>query len=161
MYLIGITFGLVIAYFFLGFLFSQLFQSKFTKFNTNYIFSAVAIFWLSIAGYFLVELIPDPEMANRVLHAYGGGFLATLVCFLSIKDTNLKLNKLQFSVISILTVTTLGVGNEIVEYFLQNYAGFSFFSTTPNETWHDLISNLVGTLIGVLSLVWFVPRVKA
>jgi drug/metabolite transporter superfamily protein YnfA len=157
MYLLAISVCLVVAYFILGLVYGQFFNNKFPEFSSKSLFSVAAIFLLSILGYIFVFNIPDPEFSNRVLHAYGGGFLATLVCFLALRDTQININKFQFFVITISTVTTLGVGNEILEFYLQNYAGFTFFSTTPNSTWHDLISNLIGNIIGIGTLICFVP----
>jgi hypothetical protein len=97
-----------------------------------------------------------PEFSNRVLHAYGGGFMAFLVCFLVVRDSKLSLTKFQFFIFSFLIVAALGVANEILEFFLQNYAGM-IFSSHINDTWYDLMSNTIGSLIAT---VCFVPCIK-
>jgi hypothetical protein len=158
MYLLAITISLIIAYFGLAVIFPLFFKSKLPTLNSRCFVSILFIFVLSVAGYQVAGSIADPELSNRVLHAFGGGFMASLVCFLAIQDTKLSLTKFQFLVITGLTVTTLGVANEILEFFLQNYAGFTFFSVTPNDTWYDLISNAIGT---VVAIGMFIPFIKS
>ena len=83
--------------------------------------------------------------------------MAIVVCFLAIKDSGVRVRKFQFLIISILVATALGVMNEILEFFLQNYFGF-ISSATVNDTWLDLISNTVGILIATTILTPFVDN---
>jgi len=123
------------------------------------IISLFIIFLISFLVYIIAFRIPNEQLSNRFLHAFGGGFLAFLICFLIVKNTNLQLTKFQFFIFSFLLVTAMGVTNEILEFFLQNYAGF-IFSASVNDTWLDLISNAVGALIAGAVLVPFVNRTK-
>lgn len=154
MYLLAITTSLCVSYFILFALFPFFFENKFVRLNSRTLLSIGILLFLSFLGYFIAFSISDPELSNRFLHGFGGGFMALLVCFLVLRDTGIQLRKFQFVIFSFLVVTTLGVGNEILEFFLQNYIGMTFAIST-NDTWLDLISNTVGTLLGALILAPF------
>lgn len=111
--------------------------------------SILAIFTTSILVGIAVMMIPDYEWGNRIQHAIGGGFIAYLVCFLVARDLKLKLGWLQFVSFSFLVVCALGVANEILEFYLQNFAGM-LMARSINDTWLDLISNTIGALAGAL-----------
>lgn len=155
MYLVAITLSLCISYFTLSFIFPFFLENRLLKIGLKSLVSIGLIFILSFLGYFIAFNIQDSELGNRFLHGFGGGFMALLVCFLVVKDSGLQIRKFQFIFLSLLTVTALGVANEILEFFLQNYAGMTF-STSVNDTWLDLISNTVGMLIAVISFTPFV-----
>jgi hypothetical protein len=112
---------------------------------------------LSIVSYWISFLIPDVQFSNRFLHAFGGGFLGFLVCFLAVKDNNLKIDRFRFFVFSFLIVIALGVANELMEFILQTYTHF-IFSPTSTDTWLDLASNLVGIILAAAIFVPFVSR---
>jgi|SRR3989344_6915146 len=95
---------------------------------------------------FVAALISDPQLANRVLHALAGGFMAFVTCYLVVRDSGIPISRFQFFIIAALTVTMLGVGNELVEFGLQEWTGH-IFSPTTIDTWQDLTSNTVGILI--------------
>jgi hypothetical protein len=111
---------------------------------------------LSFFGYFVAFAIQDQELSNRFLHAFGGGFLGFLTCFLAAKDSSVVINKFQFFIFSVLIVIALGVANEILEFLLQNYVGI-VFATSVNDTWLDLISNTIGIFI---ASAIFIPLVR-
>ena len=97
----------------------------------------------------------DPWWSNRLLHAIGGGVLASVVCFLAVRDSNVSLSKLQFFILNFLIVAALGVTNELAEFFLQTYFTISF-ATSVEDTWLDLTSNCIGTLLaGTVITVFF------
>ncbi len=54
------------------------------------------------------------ELSNRVLHVFGGGFLAFLICFLAALDSRVRIRRFQFFLFSFLIVIALGVANEIL-----------------------------------------------
>jgi ABC-type Fe3+-siderophore transport system permease subunit len=155
LYAIVITVGLVAAYFGIAFLLSFFFTGKRPIFTRNSLVSVGIIGILSAAGYVVAFTISDPEVGNRILHGFGGGFMALLVCFFVIKDTRLQINKFQFFVISFLLVTSLGVANEILEFFLEQHLHLVF---VPHiyDTWFDLMSNTVGVITGLLVCTPFV-----
>ncbi|MDB5239366.1 MAG: hypothetical protein JWO00_701 [Candidatus Parcubacteria bacterium] len=157
MYLLTITASLVAAYFILYAFFPFFFGQKLERPGARSIISVLIIVILSFAGYAVVLHTRDLEMGNRILHGFGGGFVAFLVCFLAVRDSRISITKFQFAVLGSLIVTGLGVANEIVEYFLQNYGGMVFLRTT-NDTWLDLMSNTVGIIIALAVLVPFVGR---
>lgn len=116
---------------------------------------------ICISLIFTISLgVPDRGFGNRLLHAFGGGFLSFLICFLVVRDSGLKITRLQFFIFSLFVVTFLGVTNEIAEFFLQNYLAFHF-ADTINDTWLDLISNTVGALIGSVCFVPFIKSAKS
>lgn len=155
MYLIAITFSLCVAYTILLFLFPVVCGLKSFGLSAKSIRSLTVIFLLSFIGYAVAFNISDPEMSNRFLHGFGGGFMSYVVCFLAVKDSRIVINRFRFFILSILFVTGLGVVNEILEFFLQNYLGL-IFATSINDTWLDLISNTVGLLIAGILLTPFV-----
>ena len=104
----------------------------------------------------LTASISDSLIENRLQHALGGGFLTFFVSFLAWRSSGVTVNRFQFFFFGFLLATALGVANEILEFFLQNYASLHFASTI-NDTWLDLVSNVVGLLVA--SAV-FVPLVK-
>lgn len=155
-YLISITFGLCLGYFIFIALLPYLFDKKIARVGKVDIASVILVGILSLSSYFLVNKINNIEISNRILHA-SGSFFAFLVCYLVVRNSNLNLNKLQFFIFCAMVVTTLGVGNEIVEFFLQNYFGL-VAATSINDTWLDLISNTVGLLIAAVIFTPFINR---
>lgn len=159
MYLLAITSSLCISYFILFFLFPYFFESRLTKVSPKSTSSIAMILILSMLGYFIAFNIQDPELGNRFLHGFGGGFMALFVCFLAARDSSVHVKRFQFVLFSLLVVTALGVANEILEFILQNYIRM-VFSISINDTWLDLISNTVGMLIAVIGLTPFINKKK-
>ena len=157
MYLILISVSLCISYLALFFIFPELFNQERRKIESSSFVSILLILLLSFLGYFITFNISDVELSNRFLHGFGGGFMAFLVCFFVARDTKLKINKFQFFILSILIVTALGVANEILEFLLQNFAGF-IIAVTINDTWLDLVSNSVGSLLAAACFVPFINK---
>lgn len=157
MYLIILTIGLCISYFIILFLFTFFFRNQLPIVNKHSLQSVFIIVAGSFVTYAISFNIPDPQLSNRILHVLGGGFLSVGICFLVVKDARLFISRFQFFMFSFLVITAMGVGNEIFEFFLQNYSYF-IFSTNPNDTWLDLISNTVGIFIGLIFFVPFITK---
>jgi len=157
MYLLIITAGLCLTYFVLYFLFSIFFKNSTTVLNSKAMVSVLYIVLGSFLSYVVSTNISNLQLANRVLHALGGGAVGMLICFLVVRDSKLKINRFQFFVFSFLIVMTLGIANETIEYFLQTYAHY-IFAPTPTDTWLDLISNLTGALAAGVILTPFVNK---
>lgn len=157
MYLLLITVAMCLAYVVLYFLFSFFFKNKFTPITGKSFISIFLIIIVSFIAYTASLGVADPELGNRIMHMFGGGFLAFMVCFLVAKDSKLAINKFQFFIFSFLIVIALGVANEIAEFFLQNFA-YLRFSSSINDTWLDLISNVIGALIAAVCFVPFLKR---
>ena len=83
--------------------------------------------------------------------------MSFFICFRVVRDSRLLISKFQFFVFSVLVVTAMGVGNEIVEFVLQNYMPL-VFSVDINDTWLDLISNGLGMLLGAALFTFLVYR---
>jgi len=151
---------MVAAYVFLFYTSQLFFKNSITsKLHNKSVHSIIYIVVLDALAYWLSLNISDIQLSNRVLHAFGGGFLAFFVCFRVAKDAKLPVNKFQFFVASSLIVISLGVANEIIEFFLQNYSNLHIvFAPTINDTWLDLVSNTVGAFI---ASVCFVPFIKS
>ncbi|MFA5829637.1 MAG: hypothetical protein WC843_04030 [Candidatus Gracilibacteria bacterium] len=157
MYLLLLTIAMCLAYVVLYFLFSFFFKNKFTPITGKSFISIFLIIIVSFIAYTASFGVADPELGNRIMHMFGGGFLAFMVCFLVVKDSKLAINKFQFFIFSFLIVIALGVANEIAEFFLQNFA-YLRFSSSINDTWLDLISNVIGALIAAVCFVPFLKR---
>ena len=117
--------------------------------------SILYIVLLSLLIHIISFSITDIALGNRILHAFGGGFLAFLMCWLVVRDTKIQITRFQFFVFSFLIVTALGVGNEILEFIMQSITG-TIFAPTILDTWLDLCSNTVGALIAAAC---FVPAI--
>jgi drug/metabolite transporter superfamily protein YnfA len=154
-HLLTITLGLCLCYFALFFALPLFFEKEIVKISKKSVISISAIILFSLFVYYLNSVILDSEIANRVLHAFGGGFLAFMVCFLVVKDGRFPITKFQFIIFTVLFVTALGVANEIIEFFLQNYAGM-VMANSINDTWLDLVSNLFGVIIAGIVFTPFV-----
>lgn len=162
MYLLALTLGLCLVYFILFFLFPYFFNGTLPNITSRALRSVVIILIASGLSFVIAGMIPDRELGNRVLHGLGGGWVAFLICFLAVKDSRLSITGFQFFILSALIVTALGVGNEILEFFVQQYFSFIHFvfSVGPLDTWLDLISNTVGILVGAVCFVPFINRKK-
>ena len=143
-------------YLVLYFLVPSFFGFTIKQFNKNYVRSLMLIITTSIIGFAIAFSVTDSELSNRILHGFGGGFVSFFACFLVVKDTSLNLSRLQFFILSFMMVATLGVANEIIECVLQYYGNLSF-AATIYDTWYDLISNTIGSLIAA---VIFVPLIR-
>lgn len=159
-YLLLLTFLFAIIYLVLFFGLPKFFGRPGAKLDKRSLFSIALIALLSLGFYFISYTIPDLQLANRFLHAFGGGFLAGLTCFLAVRDSRLQLTKFQCFIITFLIVTALGVGNELLEFFFQTTTG-EIFSDTTIDTWLDLTSNTVGALLSLACFTPFVSRHKA
>ncbi len=159
MYLLLITFGMCLTYICLFFLFSFFFKNTITPLNRTFLYSFFYIIIFSFIVFSISFGIPNHELGNRILHTFGGGFLSFFVCFLVVKDSNLQIRRFQFFVFSFLIAMSLGIFNEIIEFFLQNYAHI-IFAITPHDTWLDLMSNCLGALIASICFVPFVKNAK-
>jgi len=157
LYLFAITVGLGVIYVVLLFFLPALFNLPRRAWRAIDLWPIGPIIIVSLFGYLVASFMPDLEVSNRFIHGFGGGFMATLVCFFAVRVSQLGLNRFQFFFIAALIVSTLGVGNEVLEFFLQKYTTLPF-AQSIDDTWLDLVSNTVGLLIG---LAIFTPFVKA
>ena len=146
MYLAIVAVALCAMYFLLSFALARFFGWEKPDFSLRTLYSLSAI--LVTAGITLVVMfqIDDREIANRIEHIFGGGFLGFLVCYLVARDAAKKITYFQLFVLGFLTVTALGVGNEILEFVAQEHFGI-VLAKDLNDTWLDLVSNMLGTLL--------------
>lgn len=147
MYILFITIGLGFIYRFLFYFFPLFFNQDVKNKKTDFLSSFLIIAALSLIIYFAASYLPNEWWGNRLLHFMGGGFLPFLVCFLAAKNSGQQITRFQFLVFSMLVVMALGIGNEIIEFFLQHYFHLTF-ARTVDDTWLDLASNLLGTISG-------------
>ncbi len=136
----------IAAYFVLLFLFPYFFRQPLPRVARRSVQSLAYVVIVTSFFFIVSAVVPDEDFGNRILHSLGGGFVAMLICFYAARDSKVRISKFQFFVLSFLLVTALGVGNEIAEFFGQNYAGL-VFAPNINDTWLDLISNTVGLLL--------------
>jgi hypothetical protein len=152
MYVAFVALGLCFFYFVLSYGLAIFFSWDWPRFTWRTMYSLAIILVTATAVIVAVESAPSLELANRIQHAFGGGFLAFLTCFLVAKDMGRPITRFQFFVLSFLIVTALGVANEIFEFVMQDFFGF-YFAKHLNDTWLDLVSNTVGALTAALILV--------
>ena len=128
--------------------FNLFFRSGFIPWRNVSFRSIAVLLFTCVAVAILLHFISDTFWNNRFQHALGGGFIAYLVCFLAATDSKVRMSRFQFAILGVLIVTSLGVANEILEFFLQNYLGL-LMAASINDTWLDLISNTVGATVGL------------
>jgi len=159
MYFVLVIVALISLYFVLPLFYALFFNQQLPSFSQLTLRSISIIVVASLLIIAVIVNIPEP-FSNRIQHAVLGGFMAFLVCFLAVKDSALSINKFQFFTLSAFVVTTLGVGNEIMEFIVQEYLPIIHFvfAATITDTWLDLVSNTVGILIAALC---FVPLYKS
>ena len=145
------------AYVAVFFVFPYFFGAKAPKLGMQSVYSILKILAVFLLFFVLSEVVQDEELGNRILHSMAGGFTALVMCFYAASDSKVVITSFQFSVFSFLLVTTLGVGNEIAEFFGQRYTSL-VFAPHINDTWLDLISNTVGALLGMAVLVPFFKK---
>ncbi len=157
MYVFIVALGLCVMYFVFSYCLARFFQWENPKFTMRQsVRSLGLIFLLASIVFIAMNIVEDRQIANRIEHAFGGGFLAFMVCYLVARDMARPITRFQFFVLSFLVVTALGVANEILEFFAQEYFGV-VLAKNLNDTWLDLISNTIGAFIGAAA---FVPLLK-
>ena len=155
MYHTLLVLGLCLAYVLLAHGFAWFFKTGPVRLSWR---SATIIALVAIASDALGASVTDWQIANRVLHIFGGGFTAYLAALFAARAAGLAIGRARLIVVIAFVVTALGVGNELVELALQRYAHFRF-AVGPLDTWFDLTSNTVGIALGALLLTPFVlPR---
>jgi hypothetical protein len=160
-YLFFLTVAISLSYFPIRYLLHYFFKnSRPPALTINWLISCLIILVVSLLVYLINYSIEDVELGNRIIHAFGGGFLAYLVCFLAAKDSQLSVDNLKFFIFAFMLVMTLGIVNEVAEYFLQNHLNFTA-APTINDTWQDLMSNIAGALIAGLCFTPFIKEKKS
>ncbi len=145
-YMVFLTVAFCVVYAGLLFFFPYFFEKRKVVLSRRSIISLVWIAGLSLLAYFVSYNISDQQLGNRILHAFGGGFLALLTSFFAARDSKVQITKFQFFVMSLLLVTSLGVANELAEFVMQTVTG-TMFTDSLIDTWLDLTSNTVGLLL--------------
>jgi hypothetical protein len=64
-------------------------------------------------------LIPDAELANRIQHAFGGGFMIVMLSYFSLQATRVRIRRFQFFVLSLMIASCFGIVNELLESIMQ------------------------------------------
>ena len=155
-YTVFITLALCATYGIILELFPRLFVQERSTSLKNPLPTLFFIIIFSTLSYTVSIAIPDPSLSNRVLHVFGGGFLAFAVSFLAARDSQISINKFQLLVISTLISLALGVANELLEFILQS-SGLVIAARNVDDTWFDLASNTIGI---ILASIIFVPLHK-
>lgn len=151
-YFLFLTTSITLSYFVIPFIISHLLNIKLDYNLRNnklkILRSLTLITTFSIVTFLISGFFFDKELGNRFLHSIGGGFVMVLVIFFSIKDFNIKINRIQYLIISLLIVTFLGVINELTEYIFQLQFNL-IFNNNIYDTWLDLGSNLIGSILAI------------
>jgi hypothetical protein len=158
-YLLSLTVAMCASYFIFYRLYYYFFKGSTPPPITasHSLISLLYIAAISVTVYIVSYQTPNQQLGNRLIHALGGGFLTYIVAFLAVKDSRLPVNKVRFFIFTFMLVTTLGVFNEIAEFFLQNYFNFQA-APNINDTWLDLISNTVGILLAAAIFTPFLGK---
>lgn len=149
MYLLLISLGMGLAYLLLLQVYQYFFKGVFYKYQIRNCWSLLIIVLSSFLINIIAVSVPDLELGNRLMHAFGGGFMVFMVCFFVVRDLKLSLHLFQYLLFGLLIVMSLGILNELLEFYLQIFRG-RIFATTVQDTWFDLLSNLIGCLIGMV-----------
>ncbi len=158
MYVLVVASGLSLMYFMLSYCLALFFEWERPRFTVAKSARAISqIFLVAVVVMIAMNSVDDRQIANRIEHAFGGGFLAFMVCYLVARDIGRPMTRFQFFVLAFLVVTAFGVANEILEFFVQEYFGI-VLAKNLNDTWLDLISNTIGAFIGA---VCFVPLLRS
>lgn len=152
--------GYIACYFFLFQLLPIFFRQSRLPLGLRSIASVSFIFFLSILSYVVALNVPDVDLGNLILHMFGGGFLAAILCYLVVRDTGVTLTRFQFFVITFLIVLALGVANEHLEFFVQTFTRFSY-ADTVQDTWIDLVNNSIGAVLGASVFTLRIPKKTA
>lgn len=115
--------------------------------------SVVGIALLIQVVFIVTSQMTDRELGNRLLHMIGGGVLGFVLYARVVSDAHIPLNRLQFFVYGFLIISTLGVLNEHLEFFLQA-TGLRVFMWSMTDTWRDLASNSLGAVVVGLPLTF-------
>ena len=86
--------------------------------------------------------------------------MVVLVAFLAVRDSRMPLTTFQFLAMSILLATALGVVNELVE-FASQATGIMVAADDLFDTWEDLASNTIGSVLAAGMLAPFLRREDA
>ncbi len=157
MYLAALAASLCLSYFALSYGLTWFFSGERARMSPQAWRSVALIAAFAIGAFLLSFHIHDKQLANRFLHTFGGGVAGFLVCYLVARDSALALGRARFFIVAAAVVTAMGVGNELMEFFLQTYTPL-LFSSTPVDTWLDLASNTVGILLAAALFTPLIPR---
>ncbi|MFH1178553.1 MAG: hypothetical protein V1711_02445 [bacterium] len=159
-YLVFITLAMYATYFVLLFLLPLFFGQKITTPRKKLLLPLLYIVIFSVLAYAVSYSVQDIELANRILHIFGGSFLGFFVCFLAARNSEVHINKFQFFVFSVLIVLALGIANELLEFVMQEYIGL-ISATSITDTWLDLVSNVIGVIFASICLVPFHRKITS
>jgi len=158
MYHAMLVVGLCVAYVPLAYGFAWFFEDRRVTLDPWRTLSSIAAIALVATAANVVTLqVSDWQLANRILHTFGGGFAAYLVCVLAARDIGLSIGRLRFFIVATLIVTAIGVANEHVELALQSFAHLRF-AASVSDTWLDLASNTAGIVLAAALFTQLVPR---
>ncbi len=89
------------------------------------------------------------KFGNFLLHASGGVSSVFLYVYL-IKTLKINFNWRLATLLAFAFVSTLGVMNELAEYFLE-LIGIGIYSHDTHDTWRDFVANTTG-----VALTWLI-----
>lgn len=114
-------------------------------------------YWLWIGAAFITGLIGSYTYSinynatgNFLLHASGGAS-ATFLFVYVFKTLRIKFNWRLTLLLLFVFVSTLGVMNELAEYFFE-ILGYGTFSDDTHDTWRDFVANTTGMIVAWTTL---------
>jgi hypothetical protein len=157
-YLVFLAFSMSALYVALRVLFPYFFQQRVAPLDATALRTVLGIVAAALLVFAASAAIPDIELGNRLLHAVGGGFLASMVSFLAARDSRIHITRFQLFVLIGLVVLALGIANELAEFVLQEYTDL-VFAETITDTWLDLASNLAGIIVATFCSALFLKSI--
>lgn len=98
-----------------------------------------------IGSFIYNEFSPD-KFGNFILHA-SGGVSAVLLFIYFTKTLKISFGNWRITLVVLFAfVSTLGVMNELAEYFFE-FMGLGPFSFDSHDTWRDFVANTTGAAI--------------
>jgi hypothetical protein len=118
LYIIALTLGFGLAYPLLAYFFQYFFGGDVARPRLSPRHLIITFSFLVIVlG--LVFLIPDAAFANRIQHAFGGGFVIMMLSYFSLQATRVQIRRFQFFVLSLMIASCFGIVNELLESIMQ------------------------------------------
>lgn len=158
MYTLGLIASYCVLYLFIFSAIPFLLYRRTATFTSQTLTSFAAIIGFCVALPLISGFLSDMSSGNRIVHTFFSGFIAVFVSFFAIKDTAVRISRLQFFVLGILVATLFFAAmHKISEDALQSTLGVVFVESTEN-TWLHLMINTMGAIVSALGLLFFLPR---
>jgi hypothetical protein len=108
----------------------------------------------------IASIIISGQAGNFVLHAVGGGVASTMMYIYLVKTFEVKVSwRIEIAMLFAFA-SSLGVMNELAEYFIEIVFGL-IMSVDTRDTWRDFVANTSGAIAAwamLRNLLRFSPK---